>query len=269
MLLLFLGVYTDSLPPIIDGIAVQFGYKEKQFAVILDAGSTGSRVLAYEFHLGYLDGRLILDRELFKEVKPGLSSFADNPLAGADTITTLLNDAKQFIPKDLWPTSPVVLKATAGLRLLDANKAENILNTVRDTIKKSGFLVGDDAVEIMDGTDEGIFSWFTVNFLLNRLSGHNTVAALDLGGGSTQVTFSPKDPQKTPSFKDYMHTVPTGDTKVDVFTHSYLNLGLMAVRYAVFSNGFPKNETQLSSECVNPIVSKKLWKYANVEYAVR
>lgn len=46
----------------------------------------------------------------------------------------------------------------------------------------------------MEGTDEGIFSWFTVNFLLERFNSHNsgnTVAALDLGGGSTQVTFSP------------------------------------------------------------------------------
>lgn len=46
----------------------------------------------------------------------------------------------------------------------------------------------------MEGTDEGIFSWFTVNFLLDQFSTHNpgnTVAALDLGGGSTQVTYSP------------------------------------------------------------------------------
>lgn len=45
----------------------------------------------------------------------------------------------------------------------------------------------------MEGTDEGIFSWFTVNFLMERFNTHNpgsTLAALDLGGGSTQVTFS-------------------------------------------------------------------------------
>lgn len=50
----------------------------------------------------------------------------------------------------------------------------------------------------MEGTDEGIFSWFTVNFLLERFNTHNpgnTVAALDLGGGSTQVTFSPNPEQ--------------------------------------------------------------------------
>lgn len=262
-------MYSDTFPSIVDGIAVRFGYKEQQYAVILDAGSTGSRVLAYAFHLNYMDGRLVLDSELFKEVKPGLSSFADEPQKGAAKIVDLLDEAKRFIPAHYWPSTPVVLKATAGLRLLDAQKADNILNTVRESIQQSGFLVGPDAVEIMDGTDEGIFSWFTVNFLLGRLSGHNTVAALDLGGGSTQVTFSPKDPAQTPSFDQYMHSVPTLGSKIDVFTHSYLGLGLMAVRYAVFSNGYAANETSLSSECVNPIVNRKLWRYANVEYAVR
>ncbi|KAL9915924.1 complement component 1 Q subcomponent-binding protein, mitochondrial-like [Glossina fuscipes fuscipes] len=32
----------------------------------------------------------------------------------------------------------------------------------------------------MDGTNEGIFSWFTVNFLLGQLSKTNQAAALDL-----------------------------------------------------------------------------------------
>lgn len=266
---MYLAFYADSLPPIIDGIAISLGYEEKQFAVVIDAGSTGSRVLAYEFHLGYMDGRLVLDKELFKEVKPGLSAFANSPQEGAAKIVALMAEAKQFIPSELWQTTPIVLKATAGLRLLDPAKAENLLNAVREKINASGFLVPDNAVEIMDGTDEGIFAWFTVNFLLNRLSGKNTVAALDLGGGSTQVTFVPQDPKKTPNLADYMHNVPTGSGQMDVFTHSYLNLGLMAVRYAVFSNGFEANDTVLSSECVNPIVHKKVWRYANVEYEVR
>lgn len=33
-------------------------------------------------------------------------------------------------------------------------------------IKNSGFHATEDSVGIMDGVDEGIFSWFTVNFLL-------------------------------------------------------------------------------------------------------
>lgn len=236
--------------------------------MILDAGSTGSRVLAYEFHKGYLDGRLVLDKELFKEIKPGVSAYADNPEDGAQKLTVLLDSAKNVIPQNYWSTTPIVLKATAGLRLLGPIQAESILNAIRKVLRESGFLVDKDSVEIMDGTDEGIFSWFTINFLLGRLAKGNTIAALDLGGGSTQVTFSPNNPSETPSYSEFMHTVPTSNSQVDVFTHSYLNLGLMAVRHAVFTNGYQANQTNVQSVCVNSIVKNKLWKYANVEYSV-
>lgn len=73
------------------------------------------------------------------------------------------------MPKALWSETPLVLKATAGLRLLLPAQADNLLNAVRDVFLVSGFAVKDDAVEIMDGVDEGIFSWFTVNFLLGKI----------------------------------------------------------------------------------------------------
>ena len=52
----------------------------------------------------------------------------------------------------------------------------------------------------MNPLDEGMFGWFTVNFLLDQfenvkvgdLSGSHV--SLDLGGGSTQITFAPINP---------------------------------------------------------------------------
>lgn len=227
-------------------------------------------MLAYEFHLGYVNGHLVLDRELFKEIKPGLSSYADRPVVGAQRLVELFELAREFVPNTAWSATPIVLKATAGLRLLPADQANELLAQVRNVMNASGFLVPDDAVEIMDGTDEGIFSFFTVNFLLGALGGPNTVAALDLGGASTQVTFVPLDPRKTPSHAEYMHSVQgANDDTINVFTHSYLGLGLMAVRHAVLAHGQAANETQLVSECVNSIVHNKHWTYALVEYSVR
>ncbi|MEE6528422.1 hypothetical protein FKM82_030705 [Ascaphus truei] len=45
----------------------------------------------------------------------------------------------------------------------------------------------------MNGTDEGILAWVTVNFLTGRLyeGSQHSVGTLDLGGASTQITFLP------------------------------------------------------------------------------
>ncbi|XP_032591628.1 ectonucleoside triphosphate diphosphohydrolase 5 isoform X2 [Drosophila grimshawi] len=262
------GFISDNASPYLARLASKLGYSKVQYAAIIDAGSTGSRVLAYKFNRSFIDNNLVLYEELFKERKPGLSSFADNPADGAHSIKLLLDEARAFIPKEHWSSTPLVLKATAGLRLLPQSKAENLLNAVRDLFAKSEFSVDIDAVEIMDGTDEGIFSWFTVNFLLGRLSKTNQAAALDLGGGSTQVTFSPTDPEQVPVYDKYMHEVVTSSKKINVFTHSYLGLGLMAARHAVFTKGYSDEDTIVESVCVNPIIANRTWTYGNVKYQV-
>lgn len=207
---------------------------------------------------------------MFKETKPGLSSYADNPAEGAKSIDKLLNEAKNVIPSEFWASTPLVLRATAGLRLLDSEKADNLLNTVREMFETSGFNVDMNSVEIMEGIDEGMFSWFTVNFLLNRLRGEKTVAALDLGGGSTQVTFVPTNKDNDiRSLQKHLQTVPIANHDVQVFTHSYLGLGLQAIRHAVFTSGASdEGQGELTSECLNPIIENKQWKYANKVYTI-
>ncbi len=188
-------------------------------AVVLDAGSTGSRVLAFTFHRGLLDGRLRLDDELWHEVKPGLSGHAEDPSRGAQSIEQLLELARTRVPEDKRSSTPVSLKATAGLRLLPEAKSKAILREVEATLQGSGFRpAGDKPVEIMDPTEEGVFGWFTVNFLAGKLVGEvetlgeESFATLDLGGGSTQVRkkginvsrHSPKDAGTTVLYCYYL-----------------------------------------------------------------
>lgn len=45
-------------------------------------------------------------------------------------IQELLDVAKQDIPFDFWKATPLVLKATAGLRLLPGEKAQRLLQKV-------------------------------------------------------------------------------------------------------------------------------------------
>ncbi|KAJ8922634.1 hypothetical protein NQ315_007666 [Exocentrus adspersus] len=272
ILTVFIILYTDQIPwhighRALDSIAKKLGYHKPVHAVVMDAGSTGSRVLAFTFHESYLDGHLVLDKELFEYTKPGLSSFAKDPQKGVATLQGLLEKAKDEIPQEYWSKTPLILKATAGLRLLPANQAEGLLQSVKDYFKTVPFLTNDASVEIMDGVDEGIFSWFTVNFLLEKINGNaaNTVAALDLGGGSTQITFSAITPASLKQ-TEYIHQAASPRGPIPVFTQS-LPLGLMAARHAIVTLDQP-NKTNVISQCVNPIIKNKKFSYHGTDYFV-
>ncbi|EPY80883.1 glycogen phosphorylase, brain form [Camelus ferus] len=125
--------------------------------------------------------------------------------------------AKQDIPSGLWQATPLVLRATAGLRLLPGEKAQKLLQKVKEVFEASPFLVGTDCVSIMNGTDEGVSAWITVNFLTGglRAPGRGSVGTLDLGGGSTQITFLPR-------VEGTLQTSPPGYlTSLQMFNRTY------------------------------------------------
>ncbi|XP_015523775.1 ectonucleoside triphosphate diphosphohydrolase 5 isoform X1 [Neodiprion virginianus] len=264
----------------LDRLAFSLNLQKPFYAVIIDAGSTGSRVLAFSFHESIINSNLILDDELFEQIKPGLSSFADNPAKGAESLEILINKAKTVIPKSEWQHTPLSMKATAGLRLLPKEKANKLLEECEKVFQNSGFLTSKNSVSIMDGTDEGIFSWFTVNFLLDRLtpqSHENTVAALDLGGGSTQVTFAP-DSNHIKDQEKHIFSINAFNNNISIYTHSYLGMGLMAARKAILTYGqnleieentpSAGSKVEIRSECINPIISTD-WSYGGVNYVVK
>ncbi|XP_051251682.1 ectonucleoside triphosphate diphosphohydrolase 6 isoform X2 [Dicentrarchus labrax] len=244
-----------------------------QYGIMFDAGSTGTRVHIFKFQTENKEAPT-LAHETFRAIKPGLSAYADDPEKCTAGIVELLEVAKSSVPPSLWTITPVVLKATAGLRLLPGEKAKHLLDKVRALFLESPFLSRDDSVSIMDGTDEGISAWITVNFLTGDLhrADSPTVGMLDLGGGSTQITFSPRD-EKT------IQTSPIDDIRSfrmfnnthTVYTHSYLGLGLMSARLAVLG-GVDASPLGGSSELVSPCLAPEYsgrWEQADIVYTVR
>ncbi|XP_035848132.1 ectonucleoside triphosphate diphosphohydrolase 6-like isoform X1 [Sander lucioperca] len=244
-----------------------------QYGIMFDAGSTGTRIHIFKFQIDNKEAPK-LAHETFRAIKPGLSAYADDPQKCTAGILELLEVAKSSIPLSIWNATPVVLKATAGLRLLPGDKAKHLLDTVRALFVESPFLSRDDSVSIMDGTDEGISAWITVNFLTGDLhrSDSPTVGMLDLGGGSTQITFSPQD-EKTiqTSPIDYIRSFQMFNNTHTVYTHSYLGLGLMSARLAVLG-GVDASPLEGSTELVSPCLapeSSGSWEHADVVYTVR
>lgn len=102
------------------------------YSVMIDAGSTGSRVHAYHFKT--LRGHPVLQSELFQQLKPGLSSFKDDPKGGANSLIPLLDASIERVPTQLHASTPVSLKATAGLRMLTETQANGLLDATRDLL---------------------------------------------------------------------------------------------------------------------------------------
>jgi guanosine-diphosphatase len=225
-----------------------------QYALMLDAGSTGSRIHVYRF--SFCSSTVpTLEDELFVQVKPGLSSFGDDPEGAAESLDELMKAAEETVPEEWRCKTPIAVKATAGLRLLGEEKSGKILKEVEKRIKKGGWKV--NVVEVMDGKDEGwyelvfflllthiclgVFAWITVNFLLGRLgltprNKGGSVAIMDLGGASTQVVFEPRTPTKHPAHR----AVVNFDNREHVlYQHSYLGYGLMQARKRITE---PKSE---------------------------
>lgn len=77
----------------------------------------------------------------------------------------LLTQVDGFVPEEAKPKTTLYLRATAGLRLLGEEVADQLLQAVQNQFNKSGYKVEHDAAGLLSGSDEGLFAWFTVNYL--------------------------------------------------------------------------------------------------------
>lgn len=74
-----------------------------RYAVVFDAGSTGSRVHIFKFvqQDAQGGGGLKLISDTFEQLKPGLSSFPDDPGAAALSLKPLIDLALKTVPSEL------------------------------------------------------------------------------------------------------------------------------------------------------------------------
>ncbi|XP_049576586.1 ectonucleoside triphosphate diphosphohydrolase 7 isoform X2 [Syngnathus scovelli] len=191
------------------------------YGVVVDCGSSGSRVFVYYWppHNGnphtLLDIRQMrdLDRQpVVKKIKPGISSLATSPSSASDYLHPLLSFAAAHVPRRKHKETPLYILCTAGMRLLpDSQQAAILDDLVSDVPLDFDFLFSRSHAEVISGKQEGVYAWIGINFVLGRfdhadnedgavevstnsqhqrpISRRRTVGIMDMGGASLQIAY--------------------------------------------------------------------------------
>jgi apyrase len=228
--------------------------RDSFYGLVIDAGSSGSRVRMFNWTLGpKVDLAEILpldDDEGGFEVHPGLSDYAENPSDALAGISSLIQAAAKYIPKSVWKESRLFLKATAGMRLLPTKKAKNVMNAMRDFLANSGncpfkFV----SAEIISGEEEAVYAFLTTNYNLGNLETPSKMAgALEMGGASMQASFKPMTGIQDHEFQFYLE-----QELFSVYAKSYIRFGIneaLTRSMSILAQG-SFAEVELASPCHN------------------
>ncbi|AGO11779.1 AaceriADR006Wp [[Ashbya] aceris (nom. inval.)] len=230
-----------------------------KYGVVIDAGSSGSRVYVYKWidptflsketsdeSVLHSVPEIRTQKDWTKRIEPGLSSFSKKPeRAYKKHIKILLEHAEHIIPEHKHRETPVFIQSTAGMRLLSDRDQKRITDELCRKIRdETHFLLENCAaqIETIDGETEGIYGWLSLNYLKKyfdrydgKLADHSSHGFLDMGGGSLQIAFKPSDPEEIKKHKEDISTITlksvNGDAqRWDVFTSTWLRFGTREVR---------------------------------------
>ncbi|EJD02177.1 nucleoside phosphatase GDA1/CD39, partial [Fomitiporia mediterranea MF3/22] len=257
----------------------------RRFGIVIDAGSSGSRLQIYSWR----DPRLVRHEQgpkayyalpdvgkgtenaddWVRKVEPGISSFGENPDGVAVYLAPLLDHAREHIPPSLHHETPIFLLATAGMRLLPTSQQEAILDAACDFIRfHSHFRVDNESaaghcgssVRIISGEEEGLFGWVAVNYLMDQFTGNDddktTYGFLDMGGASTQIAFEPSEEERTKTknlIDVHLRLIGGEDIHHRVFVTTWLGYGTNQARERYVGKTITEYETSQHAEGHGPV----------------
>ena len=226
------------------------------YAIVVDGGSSGSRIHVFSMYVRKGEMPVLKAEEGVLKVKPGLSSFSDDPTKAGAALQPLFAFAEKYVPRAAQHRTPVMLMATAGLRSVEREAAEMILDSCRTAIRATPFRFEHEWAEVLPGSKEGLYAWIAANYAAGTLSKADpaqTLGVIELGGASMQVTFAPKHVPP----KQFREELRVAGARFTVYTHSALGLGQeaahashdAALRAASSHNGASRVTTRVPDPC--------------------
>ncbi|KAI8979695.1 nucleoside phosphatase family-domain-containing protein [Mycotypha africana] len=173
--------------------------QDRHYGVIIDAGSSGSRVYVYSWKDHETAKKLFTSKELRGKIpvveradkeglkwtsreEPGISTYGSRPNEVGEHLDMLLEFAQEVVPEKNHALTPIFLMATAGMRLLPEEQQKELLSATCKYIRdKTSFVVRDcDAhVRIIPGELEGVYGWVAINYLMGGFDNSIKAYAVD------------------------------------------------------------------------------------------
>ncbi len=197
-----------------------------QYILMVDAGSTGSRLYVYKTdpaaaRKNHIPAITLIDK---LKVKPGLSEWASQPKEGAVKLNQLLDFAKKIVPADQQKQTPIYVMATAGMRLKSKAARDRTMRDVAHMIKADGSFDFKEAM-VISGQYEGLYAWLALNFLTDRFAPNSDRnGLLEMGGASTQIAFDLSEKHKASKAHQLKRQIEKETYRL--YARSYLYMGI-------------------------------------------
>ncbi|KAK4193809.1 nucleoside phosphatase family-domain-containing protein [Podospora australis] len=258
------------------------GGKKWRWGVILDAGSSGTRLHIYRWkdpekalkdaspeELQSLP-RLMTEKKWTKKIRPGVSTFGDAPSkVGPAYLQDLIDHALDVIPQNKIKDTPIFLMATAGMRLLPKKQQTALTQEICYYLRKNTDFSLPDCdlhIQVIEGETEGLYGWIASNYLLGGFDnpdkhqhgkGHHTYGFLDMGGASAQIAFAPNSTEAAKHADDLkllrLRTLDGSPAEYKVFTATWLGFGANQARESYIHNLedlYSESATELPDPCL-------------------
>ena len=203
--------------------------KDVDMCISVDAGSSSTRLYIFAWNTSglfqYPIPQIVWERKVDKSIST--SYYDDNIIS--DVFGPLLEECNEAVVNASFEPNEVdfFVYFTTAVRNLPLTEQVTVLNRTYQYIKNnSEFNISTNNLDVIDPVEEGIYTWITVNILMQRIGSKNgTYPVAAMGTQSTSLVFDFENNKDT-KYEPYKYTVNINQVNHTIFCLTNPNLGI-------------------------------------------